>query len=200
MHHRGASGADSTANVFIAAASQVQQRKKGNKAKDKQRGGKDTTASSTSSVEQPAVGDKRKRKEGKKGKAPSSDYPCLLCNKVGHYAKDCDLLAVAQAAARSTARGELAAAVVTSRHPTCSEISFDSDVAFVTTKFLGNTEVVLDTGATASVFKNSSLLTNLRPADRPITVNGLGGSLQATLEGDFGSFGKVYYTPAAPVD
>lgn len=55
--------------------------------------------------------------------------------------------------------------------------------------------VLLDNQATVSVFGNSSLLSNIRPAPSDVEVAGVGGSLTASLVGDFPPFGTVYFHP-----
>jgi len=60
--------------------------------------------------------------------------------------------------------------------------------------------VLLDTGASANLFCNDALLTNIRIAKTPICVNGIAGNVRVTLVGDFGDFGEVYYCPDVNVN
>lgn len=60
--------------------------------------------------------------------------------------------------------------------------------------------VLLDTGASAHLFCNDSLLSNIRAATRPINVTGIAGTIRVTLVGDFGDFGEVYYSPEVSVN
>ena len=56
-------------------------------------------------------------------------------------------------------------------------------------------EVLSDNEATAPLFGNASLLSNLRVCDKPITFRGVGGVRVADQIGDFPPFGQVYYSP-----
>jgi hypothetical protein len=55
----------------------------------------------------------------------------------------------------------------------------------------------LDTEATISVVKNASLLTDIRPAEDPIRVDGIGGSIEIDQVGDLPDFGWAYHHPQA---
>jgi hypothetical protein len=57
-------------------------------------------------------------------------------------------------------------------------------------------DVLLDNEASVSVFNNKNLLTNIRKATYPVTVNGVGkGEIVTDMVGDFLCFGEVYYHP-----
>ena len=56
--------------------------------------------------------------------------------------------------------------------------------------------VLCDHCASASIFKNKNLLTNLRPSGT-ITFTGIGGSIDVTQQGDFGVFGTIAYDERA---
>ena len=57
--------------------------------------------------------------------------------------------------------------------------------------------LLLDTEATIPVVKNGELLENIRPADIPVRVDGIGGSMVIDQAGDLRDFGTVYYDPSA---
>ncbi len=57
--------------------------------------------------------------------------------------------------------------------------------------------VMLDNGATCGVFKNALLLSNLRSADRPCTISGIGGQIVSDTIGDFMGMTTVYHHPDA---
>ena len=52
--------------------------------------------------------------------------------------------------------------------------------------------VLIDHCASASIFNNKNLLSNIRRSST-ITFTGIGGSIDVTQEGDFGDFGTVAY-------
>ena len=56
--------------------------------------------------------------------------------------------------------------------------------------------ILCDHCASASIFRNKNLLTNIRPSST-ITVTGIGGSIEVTQQGDFGVFGTVAYDERA---
>jgi hypothetical protein len=59
-------------------------------------------------------------------------------------------------------------------------------------------DILLDNQASVSVFCNENLLTNIRPADFPIRITGVGKSfIKATLIGEFMMFGTVYFNKEA---
>lgn len=62
---------------------------------------------------------------------------------------------------------------------------------------LSRCHILADNQSTVNIFNNAKLLTNIRKAERPMTIKGIGGELTATLVGDFGGFGVVYYHPDA---
>lgn len=62
---------------------------------------------------------------------------------------------------------------------------------------LSNEDILLDNQATVSVFHNKGYLRNIRQADTPLTIVGVGGQITVSQVGDFGTFGKVYYHPDA---
>jgi hypothetical protein len=58
-------------------------------------------------------------------------------------------------------------------------------------------EVLLDNQATGHIFRDKSLLRNLRKTDTFVTISGIGGSISTDLIGDFLNFGEVHYSPEA---
>jgi len=58
---------------------------------------------------------------------------------------------------------------------------------------LGPYDVLLDNQSTVNMFKNSSFLSNIRPARDAMIVNGIGGTLPANEVGDMAHFGVVRY-------
>lgn len=61
---------------------------------------------------------------------------------------------------------------------------------------LSQYEDLLDNEASLNIFSNRDLLTNVRQADQPIKVSGiqLDGGVDVDREGDFGEFGRIFYS------
>ena len=58
---------------------------------------------------------------------------------------------------------------------------------------LGPFDILCDNEANVSVFKEKTLLRNIRPATTPIYVAGVAGALKVDMVGEFADFGEVYY-------
>ena len=59
-------------------------------------------------------------------------------------------------------------------------------------------DILLDSESSVSIFNNASLLKNIRKAEQPVRVSGVGkGHIDADLVGDFLDFGEGYYNPNA---
>ena len=59
-------------------------------------------------------------------------------------------------------------------------------------------DVLLDNQATTSIFREASLLTNIREGDYDLIIKGIGRcEVKTNLIGDFGFFGPVNYCPDA---
>ena len=65
---------------------------------------------------------------------------------------------------------------------------------------LRDTHVLCDNQATVSVFRNESLLNNIRPAKTPVRIAGVGGVLVVNQVGDFFDFGEVYFHRDSPAN
>ena len=62
---------------------------------------------------------------------------------------------------------------------------------------LGEYILLLDNQASMSVVWNAELLTDIRPADHPVRIDGIGGHLVINEVGNLEDFGTVYYHPDA---
>ena len=88
-----------------------------------------------------------------------------------------------------------------------SESSGDNDLLVMAFQFMGlvtklaasgsytDTEILLDTGSTMSVFKNKDMLLNLRRSKKTLRAFSNGGSQDSIYEGDFPGMFKVWYNP-----
>jgi hypothetical protein len=66
--------------------------------------------------------------------------------------------------------------------------------------YLDEYDLLLDNQATVSIFKNKSMLSNLRTADDTLTITGVGGEITTNEIGNAGSFGEVYYSKKSPAN
>jgi hypothetical protein len=58
-------------------------------------------------------------------------------------------------------------------------------------------DLLLDNQSAISIFGDSDMIYNIRTAEEPIIVNGIGGGLTVDKIANAGSFGTVYYHPNA---
>ena len=120
---------------------------------------------------------------------------CFFCQGPGHYASQCPRREDGDSAAPSNS------GVIMLQHGT-SPPRYNFTFALFGCCFsqpahraIPDTWVLLDSQSTISVFKNSSLLSNIRPSSRPLTVYTNGGCQVSTLLGDIPNFGEVWYNP-----
>jgi hypothetical protein len=98
---------------------------------------------------------------------------CFKCGEIGHIAKRC-------------------------RNKKIEMVHMTCNVAFLTgTKKLNKFFVHNDNQASVSVFKEKSLLKNIRKTDDPVMIVGIGGHIECDTVGDYDWFGEVYYSPNA---
>jgi hypothetical protein len=58
-------------------------------------------------------------------------------------------------------------------------------------------KILADNQATVSIFKEKSLLKNIRKIKEKVTINGIGGEIIVDEIGEYDFFGDVYYSPKA---
>ena len=154
--------------------------------------------------------DKHKHKERGTGKEG-----CLLCGSMDHWVRQCPHRDRARSLIARETSGEVVATTVTRKEdrenkeskeprlqfsfvlhssPTCLEVT--AATADERTMF-GRFEVLLDNQATKSVFREQSLLKNIRKDDVSTEFVGMGGSQSTDLIGEFMDFGIVSYMPTA---
>ena len=130
---------------------------------------------------------------------------CEYCNKPGHTKSECRTLKSAIAELKK----ENAKKSVAFTTATQAEVGEDEEELFEAA-YVHSTETVMhnqyntlcenlvlsDHCASASIFRNKNLLTNLRPSGT-ITFTGIGGSIDVTQQGDFRVFGTVAHDERA---
>ncbi|MGC9156348.1 MAG: reverse transcriptase domain-containing protein, partial [Ferrimicrobium sp.] len=158
----------------------------------------------------------KKRKERQGDDKPGGDG-CHACGEAGHWVRDCPhVKAVAQAAKKKSATTKTSLVMVDSvAEP--DEVVFVHETGspeggcqgcpepppvhtMVAGVESGPREVLLDNQSTVHLFTNEELVSNVRPAARPIRVSGVGGIVSVDKVGDFGSFGEVYVSEASPAN
>ena len=144
-------------------------------------------------VSKDTVKDPAKPKKPKK-KIPAQPISCYVCGALGHYARNCT-------ERKSPTDGIL----VTKSETSDDEVEPDVgewDVALVTKTeacMFSKHDVLLDNEASLNIFNNPELLTNVRRAEKPVSVSGIhrDESVRVEHEGDFGELGRVYYSGSA---
>lgn len=150
--------------------------------------------------------DHRHSKEKKEKK-----FGCNICNDPDHFARDCphrDLVTKLLAEHQRGKKALVAAAVEEQEYDPDEHYAYPvvedlPELVFSTASgggVVGPLDVILDNGATSSIFYQKALLSNIRQADQPVTFNGLGGSCQVDKVGDTKYFGQVYYSPESKVN
>lgn len=144
----------------------------------------------------------------------SGDVTCYFCEKKGHIRKDCPKLKEAAKILRNNQKKEGTAAVTTHKYSWAfttykpfQQLMEDSSSDEEQCNHnlpqyegqdsvqLEENDVLLDNEASISVFRDASLLHNIRDATVPAEITGVGGALMVNKVGDFGTFGEVYYDP-----
>jgi hypothetical protein len=81
----------------------------------------------------------------------------------------------------------------------------DHEAIFTVTEYInihtsGRDHIILDNGATHHLFRDKSLLSNVRELKHPVEYQGLGGKIRVTEGGEYGSAGLVHYSAEAPAN
>ena len=158
-------------------------------------------AETKSKTKAPSTTDSEGKKKKKKGKSkPKAETAmvaegakCWHCGKTGHTMFQCDLFI----AHRARVTGETSHLSMEAPDEAAEGFMYP---ALSQTSGLSATDVILDTGSSASLFYNENLLDNIVTEDTPITFNGVGGRIQATRTGTFGGYGRVWLAEEAPAN
>lgn len=107
---------------------------------------------------------------------------CWICGSADHWKKDCPSLQKAK-----------------DQYDADETAAYADGEGYITlatgVPTIKDTVILLDNQASVSVFKNASLLENIRSINSNIKIAGIGGVICVDKVGDFGDFGLVYYHP-----
>jgi hypothetical protein len=140
-----------------------------------------------------ASGDK---KEKSKRSSPST-LMCFVCGKLGHGARECSLRKTAESALLVGKLGE------DDEDEPRDDTFLGEEATYLTseeTALLTCDDIVFDTGATVSFFKNPKLLTSIGNSTREIHVKGVQADAKGVTvnkEGTFIDLGRVYFNANA---
>lgn len=158
------------------------------KSKDsKEKGPSKVPGDSKDSKDSKVPGDKKEKYK----KSSLSTLMCFVSGKFGHGARDCSQRKSALLSGKLSDDED---------EGLKEDVYLGEEASFIAgeeTVLLSSDDVVFDTGATVSFFKNSALLTGIEKSKRQIHVNGVqadAGGVQVDQEGTFIDIGKVYYS------
>jgi hypothetical protein len=140
-------------------------------------------------------------------------FKCYFCEQSGHKKTDCPLWKKAQAEISKEGKILNKPINLAMGIEDCGvEIAFHTDKESDDGCFTFSSEILKSAGildpwyiladnqASISVFKNPYLVKNIRMADSPIRIKGVGGHLIVDQVAEFGNFGLVYFHRDAPAN
>jgi hypothetical protein len=132
------------------------------------------------------VDGKRQRQEGGEAKY-FPHIKCFKCNQFGHYKSDCPLGNKEKGNEENNngnERQEPEQVTLTTVHVTLA----------VAKQEINPMWILCDSESTVDVFKNKSILVNIRKMEKPIRLKGIKGkTIEIEEEGDLLGYGPVYY-------
>jgi hypothetical protein len=114
---------------------------------------------------------------------------CYHCKKPGHWKRDCPSLKK-KVKGRKDQKTKGTAAVAYDESIFCV---LELAAAANRRNLLKKYDILCDTEASVSIFKDKDLLKNIRSSVDIITVQGVGGKIEVTQVGDLPGYGEVYF-------
>ena len=148
---------------------------------------------------------------------------CTFCSRTGHSMDACHKFIAAQKEATELAHNQrikrkarntkpmlIAAASKHYTGPEECDITTSEPAAFMkgfyaytinqTCNEVNNRDLILDTGASGSIVKDITLLTNIRTLKTPICFGGISGTLTVTQIGNLQDLCEAFYHPRSPAN
>ena len=127
---------------------------------------------------------KRQRGEGNE----SRYFPhikCFKCNQMGHYKSDCPSGKKSKDDNNSSGETQEPAVTLTMTHVSLAVMKREREI--------NPMWILCDSESTVDIFKNKSILMNIRKANKPIRLKGIEGkTIKIEEEGDLLGYGPVY--------
>jgi len=130
--------------------------------------------------------------EGKRQKQESESryflhIKCFKCNQFGHYKSDCPASNKENGSGgnmNDNERQEQVQVTLTTMHVTLADAKQEIDPMWI----------LCDSDSTVDIFRNKSLLANIRKTSKPIRLKGIEGqTIEIEEEGDLLGYGPVYF-------
>jgi hypothetical protein len=123
------------------------------------------------------------------------DGKCFICDEVGHFQGSCPLVKEAKKLKAQRDASKVSLATMQSTEDSDDEHYMAFSTIGSGTEMFAIGDILCDNQSTVNIFKDSSLLSNVRKAKKKVSITGIGGTIVATRVGDLDGFGEVYYHP-----
>jgi hypothetical protein len=137
---------------------------------------------------------------GKTRTKKTTDVTCYICGVIGHFAVDCPQRKYGHKTGEKTLVVEKKPAELT-EYVIPDEWEVTLVTAVITEKcHFTESQLLLDTQSSCDLVMSENLVTNMRPAEKSITVGGIQSGAEPVLVdtiADFGDFGTVYFSRSA---